>query len=131
MNREWESRRGALIDDIVAPKKDAAVASNCSAAAGTSMNRVHPLFVKGGNNSRSPRDDLFGRTYAKLTALIAAPRVPAVVSTYINMQQWWTKCAYRVLPRPSSLSVRRAREWESPQAASRTLPEEAHQVRGD
>jgi len=91
MNREWESRRGALIDDIVAPKKDAAVASNCSAAAGTSMNRVHPLFVKGGNNSRSPRDDLFGRTYAKLTALIAAPGVPNAVSVYSRGHQY-KKC---------------------------------------
>jgi len=121
----------SLVGLVASPEKGAAVARDSGAAVGTSVNRKHPLSVKARNNSRSPSDDLFSGADAKRTALIAAPRVPAVVSTYTNMQQWWTKCAYRVLPRPSSLSVRRAREWESPQAASRTLPEEAHQVRGD
>ncbi len=39
------------------------------------------------------------------------------------------RCDYSVLPRPSSLSVSSAREWESPQAASRTQPERSTSTR--
>ena len=113
--------RNALIVDIVTPKKDATVAGHCSAAAGTSINRIQPLFIKGGNNSRSPSDDLFGRTNAELTALIAAPSVPSAVSMYSRKHQH-EKNPHKLLPRPSSLSARSAREWESPQTASSTFP---------
>ncbi len=119
-----------LVGLIASPDKDAAVAGDSGTAVGASVNRKNALSVKARYDSRSPSDDLFGGADAELTALVATPRVPAAVSIYSIMDQSWAKSTYRVLPRPSSLSVRRAREWESPQEASSTLPEQAHQISG-